>query len=548
MYAVMLSVLPVRSQSARNAQTIADDTRGKTFGVIIGVSNYKRITPLKYADKDATLFYNFLMSTQKDGKANERIFLLLNEEVTQNVVANRLYRIRDQAVPGDKVFIYFSGHGDMEHPNRKGSGLLLLSNAPAKNYLQECNEFLRMDVFSQEFVDEWSANRIKTIFIFDACHSGSLAGGAEGRLNTASSIKEMFNEQVHLLSCQPNELSLEGDWGGGRGLFSYYLIPGLQGLADKNKDSLVTLLELESFLKDSVSEKSELTQIPTVGGEKRSVMSKVTRSNILKAKQAMILRNNLPTDPSIAFKGNEEDFILGTIKDSSLVKKFRQFRSRLEDKEYISPKGNCALSEFESMPGDSSAARLKGLMKLLLINHLQEGFSELLRYFYDDAYNKFDFGKKFKIQQRVNPCLNLIGKEHYLYGKLKAQQLFLSACDLTTGVNNGMPLTGQMREKMQDGIVILKQAIALDSLAPYLYLRIGDYYLNTFAYGEAIAAYEIYHQLLPNDEYAYNKLGLAYMNAKQYPKAIECFTRALKINNQLYQAQENFKIARSLSQ
>ncbi|MBK7305024.1 MAG: hypothetical protein IPI90_17740 [Saprospiraceae bacterium] len=46
-----------------------------------------------------------------------------------------------------------------------------------------------------------------------------------------------------ILSCQPNEFSLEGEqWGGGRGVFSYHLVDGLFGLADRNNDGLITLV------------------------------------------------------------------------------------------------------------------------------------------------------------------------------------------------------------------------------------------------------------------------------------------------------------------
>jgi hypothetical protein len=111
-----LPTSPVTAQANNKPATkLAADT-GRTFALIIGVKNYKFIPPLNYADKDAKMFYDFLVTTQKDGRSAERIFLLLNEEVTQNAVASKLYRIREKVEPGDRVFIYFGGHGDMGAP------------------------------------------------------------------------------------------------------------------------------------------------------------------------------------------------------------------------------------------------------------------------------------------------------------------------------------------------------------------------------------------------------------------------------------------------
>jgi tetratricopeptide (TPR) repeat protein len=280
--------------------------------------------------------------------------------------------------------------------------------------------------------------------------------------------------------------------------------------------------------------------------KKKSVLSKVDRAMLTKARRDMSAGQTGLEATGIAFKGNEEEAILRTIKDTALIRLFKRFSAHLADKELLSPKDNCAMSVYEHMPSDTAAIQLKAHMKLLLVTKLQEGFSELLRYFYNDALDKFDFAEKYKIEQRVNACLALIGPKHYLYKKMKAQQLFLSACDLAMGFSQGMPITSRMTEKMQDGIALLKQATTFDPMAPYLYLRLGDYYLNTFAYDESIMAYETYHQLLPNDEYAYNKLGLAYLNKKKYNKAMECFANALRINNRLYKAQENYKAARAI--
>src|SRR6185369_16048689 len=80
----------------------------------------------------------------------------------------------------------------------------------------------------KNYISTASKKGVKVIFITDACHSGTLAGGLDGVRNIQNVLKENWVEEVKMLSCQPGELSQEGlQWGNGRGLFSYELINGL---------------------------------------------------------------------------------------------------------------------------------------------------------------------------------------------------------------------------------------------------------------------------------------------------------------------------------
>lgn len=78
--------------------------------------------------------------------------------------------------------------------------------------------------------------KTKIIIIADACHSGKLAGfSINGAQITNSNLARQIANEVKILSCQPNEYSLEGNqWGGGRGVFSYHLVNGLYGMADQD--------------------------------------------------------------------------------------------------------------------------------------------------------------------------------------------------------------------------------------------------------------------------------------------------------------------------
>jgi len=520
---------------------------GTTYGIVVGISSYQNLPSLKYADKDAENFYRYLITGSNKTTDSKNIYLFTNQEAKRDDIAEKLYEINDKVVSGDKVYFYFGGHGDIEHLTQTDNGLLLLTESPQKNYLRKSNSYLDINLF-KDFFQSWSAKGVKTIFICDACHSGSLlSGGEAGKKNTLLSLQQSWSNETKMLSCQPDEFSLEGhQWGGGRGLFSYYLVAGLQGMADKNKDSLVTLFELQKFVQDSVSTYSEQTQIPALGGDVKSVLNKYNLAMYADAKKSINWKKlSSPADNLIALKGNEEENIIATLKDTNSIRQFKQFRQYIKSDIILSPQNACAIAVYKQFAENETTRIARGYMKLILTNILQAGFDEMMTYLYDDKFEEFDFIKRFQIEKNNTACLSIIGTNHYLYNKLKARQLFLQACNAASGIQTGAPITASLVEKLTDGIELLNKGVQLDPLAPFLYLRLGDYYLFSNRFAEAISSYNTYQQLLPNDEYALNKLGMAYFYSRSYQKAIECFTRALKINPRFHKAQSNLEIAKN---
>jgi len=56
-------------------------------------------------------------------------------------------------------------------------------------------------------------------------------------------------------------------WRGGHGVFTYYIIRGLEGEADFNKDNTVTLGELIPYVSEKVRRETGNDQSPTVAGK-----------------------------------------------------------------------------------------------------------------------------------------------------------------------------------------------------------------------------------------------------------------------------------------
>ncbi|MEI8279429.1 MAG: caspase family protein [Bacteroidota bacterium] len=271
------------AQATKGLSTATNPTEaanGKTYGLIIGISKYKNpaIPALQFADKDAIEFRDFLISSGID---SNNITLLTNENATDGNILTELDNIcSNKAQKGDKVFFYFSGHGDVESKVITNDGYLLPYDAPRSVYAISA---ININIL-QTYIATLSAHGVQAILITDACHSGNLSGGLEGMKNISGVLKTQWKDEVKILSCQSGELSLEGkQWGNGRGLFSYELINGMAGLADRNKDGKVSLFELNRYLMDKVPDAaSPISQIPVLTGNMETTLSLTNNKYLLK--------------------------------------------------------------------------------------------------------------------------------------------------------------------------------------------------------------------------------------------------------------------------
>lgn len=115
---VILSLLfaTVFNASGQSPLKLRDTTiKGpQTFAIVMGVSNYKFVRPLVYADKDAELFRDYLKSPGGGGLKDDNIFCLLNEQANNSNFWGKGFQWlkAKQLQKGDRLFIYLAGHGD----------------------------------------------------------------------------------------------------------------------------------------------------------------------------------------------------------------------------------------------------------------------------------------------------------------------------------------------------------------------------------------------------------------------------------------------------
>jgi protein O-mannosyl-transferase len=404
----------------------------KTYAVVVGISDYQdtAIPDLRFAHKDAEAFANFLRSPAGGALDSDHLKVLTNEQATAGRIAEALDALIEQAGVGDQVIIYFSGHGDVERKTVSQPGFLLAWDAPSRVYMGGGTYSL---AFLQEVVTTLSTqNMAKVIVITDACHAGKLSGSQIGgaQLTSANLAKQYANE-VKILSCQPNEFSQEGtQWGGGRGAFSYHLVDGLFGLADRNNDGIVTVGELDRYLEDNVTaEVAPQSQVPMLLGNKSDRLARVNEALLAEIKK--VKNTGMPIFAATESRGLEDD-ILAKL-DSGIIKGYFAFKKAVAEKRFIPDASGInphpsADELYASLSAEPGLAPLHGFMKRNYAAALQDDAQQVLNTMLKSGLTSevLSEAKAAHIYRDYPTYLDraaeLLGSGHYMYAALKARK------------------------------------------------------------------------------------------------------------------------------
>jgi hypothetical protein len=245
------------------------------WAVLIGVSSYRdsRIPSLRYAHRDAQAFHDWLVSPEGGEYAPDRVKLLLDEHATFENIREALFTWLKQATEEDMVVIYFSGHGSPESPDALDNLFLLPYDADYDKIrttgfpMWDIETALKRDIRAK-----------KVVVIADACHAGGVGSEfvdlrkgfvLKPRINTALHGLAKVGDGVAVLTASDDkQFSQESQkWGGGHGVFTWFLLEGLKGEADYNEDKRVTLGELIPYLSEQVRRETRNSQSPTVAGK-----------------------------------------------------------------------------------------------------------------------------------------------------------------------------------------------------------------------------------------------------------------------------------------
>ncbi|MBP7184178.1 MAG: caspase family protein [Saprospiraceae bacterium] len=230
----------------------------KIWAVVVGVSLYPHVKPLRFTDDDAYQVYALLKSPEGGSLPDDQVKVLIDDNATLANIIKTTKEVLWKADENDVVLFYFSGHG--------------IDGA-----------FLPIDF--DGYNNRLTHNELKSIFdkskakyklcIADACHSGSLLASKGALSDQTIRLYDAFEHtnggMALLMSSRREEESLE-DYGLRSGIFSHFLVRGLKGEADINGNKIVTISEIYNYVYKNVRSYTQNAQTPVITGNYDSNM------------------------------------------------------------------------------------------------------------------------------------------------------------------------------------------------------------------------------------------------------------------------------------
>ena len=238
--------------------------------IIIGIADYKNLPRADFANDDARAFYDYAIRGL--GVKAENIKLLVDADAGQE----EIYKAFKTWLPArvratTDVYVYYSGHGITTND---GQSLYLLPQRTDRDLIEETA------IAQNKINAAIQAAKPKSVTIFlDSCYSGAGRTGqtllASARPIAIKSTAQAFPAEFTVISASTAEQISSSSNELKHGIFSYYLMRGMEGEADTNKDGKITPGEMHTYLMDNVTRQASLAnrvQQPQLSGDANRVL------------------------------------------------------------------------------------------------------------------------------------------------------------------------------------------------------------------------------------------------------------------------------------
>ena len=201
---------------------------GKKLALLIGVSNYQDgFSAIPTALNDVENIRRVLENPQIAGF--DEVKALLEPSLEQMQVD--IHNLFAKSHKDDLILLFFSGHGITDD-----FGNLYLATPQTRD------DAFQATAVSASYIQErmrYSDCR-KQVVILDCCYSGAFVQGWQPKLNCDIAL---------LASSSPSQVSYEAEE---TGIYTRYLVEGMEGAADRDNDGKVLIRELHNYAKEKV--------------------------------------------------------------------------------------------------------------------------------------------------------------------------------------------------------------------------------------------------------------------------------------------------------
>jgi uncharacterized caspase-like protein len=208
-------------------------------------------------------------ATEKLGISQNRIKTLLNDRADEKGILLSVQDFLRRSTKQNKsdIYVFFAGHG---LSSQDGKNMYLLPHDGSPRLLDD-TAILRDRLFA-----DLKATNPKSVTIFlDTCYSGETRSEemlVDARPVTIKAKKQSIPKGFTLFSAASSEQLSRPLEEAKHGMFSYFLMKGMEGSADTNNDNKITARELHAYVEQNVVQQSSGSQTPELQGDKDRVL------------------------------------------------------------------------------------------------------------------------------------------------------------------------------------------------------------------------------------------------------------------------------------
>jgi hypothetical protein len=256
--------------AALNPAQVKRQPERDAVAVIIGIADYKNLPRADYANDDARVFYDYAIRAL--GVKPENIRLLVDADADDIGIYQAFKTwLPSRVRAGTDVYVYYSGHG---LPTADGQGLYLLPQRAHRDFID------KTAITQAEINVAIQAAKPRSVTVFlDSCYSGQARSGetliASARPVALKAEKQLFPDSFAVFSASQNDQISSSSPDLKHGIFSYYLMRGMEGDADANRDGRITAGEMQAYLLEQVSRQAGMqnrVQQPQLIGDANRVL------------------------------------------------------------------------------------------------------------------------------------------------------------------------------------------------------------------------------------------------------------------------------------
>lgn len=507
--------LIVKPYNSSLSSPLKGDSGKRKAALIVGISDYSSSKlNLKYANKDAALFFSYL--TDIRGFPKENVFLLPDTAATSGKIYNSILDLMKWLVAGDELVLYFAGHGDVQTVADFDEAFFLAWDASdSRNYHGAAGTLKLSDL--ELYTNRLASNKkVKVSLIMDACHAGYNLH-RDGILKAQDNMVAGFDKIAKLLGCAVNEFSYEAD-SVGHGLFTWYLVQGMMGLADEPADNKVTLDELSSWVKNRVSAATKGKQNPVMTAPNaQQLLAEVSPDN--KSKALAFFRNK-KYDGYLAGRGTGVEDTVDLSALQEYVDRYNYFLT--QEKLYGTDSSSLGVIKRLSQLKSAKAAELKWSLQ----NHL----AEILETSSQLVLNEYLKGKSelppasiyYRAGIDAGLADSLLPANDPRKKNIQIMESFHKAFSFIRYENF---------EKYPDAEQLLRKAIKLEDRAAYIYVALSYLMQYQHKYDSAIYYAKKAESIIPTWNHPKNVLGNLYDAVYQYEKALNYHRSVLALDS-----------------